>query len=70
MRCMIAERFHTDTTKRIVYATTDLRRLYTVILGTECDIFFHDSRYKLVIGILEHHTDLLADIPDILIIEC
>ena len=44
----------TDIFECPVYPGSELRILDSEILGTESDIFFYDSTYDLIIGILKY----------------
>ena len=50
----------------ISYALTDFFRRHAEILRTKGHVLFYDGCNDLVIGILEDHAHLLADIPDML----
>ena len=47
----------------LLHALPDFLRRHTEIFRAESHIFFHNSRYKLVIGILKYHAHLLPDFP-------
>ena len=38
------------------------------VLGSESHVFFHNLRYDLIVRILEYHSRLSADLPDVFLI--
>ena len=51
----------------LVDAGADLRRRHTQIFRRKGDVFLHDGGNDLVVGVLEHHAHLLADIVEMLL---
>ena len=68
MRCCLRIRFHPHERKCILHTRADLLWRNAEVFGTERHIIRHNSRNKLIVRILEHHADLLADVPPSLFI--
>ena len=64
MRLAQAVVVHPDRLERAVDSFAYLIGGYAEILGSERHIVLDNSRNYLVIGILEHHADLAADIRE------
>ena len=52
---------HADGFERVVDAPPDLRGGDAEVFRRKGDVFFYDIRDDLVIGVLEHHADMLPD---------
>ena len=65
MRRKLAVMRHVDTGERLAHSRADLIRRHAEVLGSKGDVIFHDSCDELVVGILEDHADLLADLPEL-----
>ena len=49
---------HTDGSQRVVHPLSEFRGLNTEVLGSEGYVLLDDARDKLVVGVLEHQTDV------------
>ena len=65
MRCERTELRHADDRERLIDAAPDFLRRHAEILRAECHVILDDGGDELVVGILEHHADLLPDAPDL-----
>ena len=65
MRRKLAVMRHVDTGESLAHSRADLIRRHAEVLGSKGDVIFHDSCDELVVGILEDHADLLADLPEL-----
>ena len=63
MRCSLRVCLHTDEYKRRLHARTDLCRWNPKVFRAECDIIRNHRCNELIVGVLEHHADLLTDVP-------
>ena len=56
---------HVDGLERLMHALADLIGRHAEVLGAKGHVVLDDRRDELVVGILEDHADLLADLPEL-----
>ena len=59
---MLCIPLHAELQKCFVNSFSYLRRRNTEILGTECHIVLNDRSHKLIVRILEYHSDLFSQL--------
>ena len=52
----------------LVDAGADLLRRYAEVFRRKGHVLFNDGRYDLVVGVLEHHADLLTYIVEVIFV--
>ena len=70
MRCTRGILLHAHCGERRIHPFADLRARHAKVFRPKRHVLFHDSRHELIVGILEHYADFLADAQRIFLIFC